>query len=709
MFLRLQCLVRQPAIAASLIVTTLLIGIQKTGVLQPFELKVFDQMTQRQAQQSPDARLLVVAVTEQDLQTLGQFPLSDQVLAQVLTKLERDRPRVVGVDIFRDLPVEPGHQVLQRQINDRTIVICKHESSDNPAVSALPGLATRQIGFSDIVEDSDGVIRRNLLLVTPSVPAAKAPAKCAATASFSWQLVSRYLGTQPTWTGDQLRWGQAQLPRLQASTGGYQLSPAQALGYQILLKYRSPVARQVSLMDVLTDRLDPQWVKDRIVLVGMTAPSVKDIFKTPYSNHQTDSSSKMAGILLHAQMTSQLLSAVTEGRSLFWTLPDWGEWLWAGGWSLLGGGLALRFRRLRSLGGGLMAALGSLMLINVGIFSQSGWLPLAPPLFGMLLTSASVVGHFARQNARQQRQMLQKLREQESMIAVLQTLLRQPQIAENETVVGTTIVDRLSNSTLLHQRYRVTTLLGKGGFSQTYLAEDTQLPSQPLCVVKHLRPARSDPQFLILARRLFKTEADILGLLGQHTQIPQLLAYFEEQQEFYLIQEYIPGVPLETALKSGRQSEGDVITLLAEVLKILVFVHSYGVIHRDLKPSNLICRTDGHMAMIDFGAVKQIPPQLREEENFTVAIGTLGYAPPEQFMGQPRFNSDIYALGMIAIQALTGTAVNTLQRDPAGGLAWQHLASVSQPLAAVLDRMIAYDFHQRYVSATEVLQALAKL
>jgi serine/threonine protein kinase len=139
-------------------------------------------------------------------------------------------------------------------------------------------------------------------------------------------------------------------------------------------------------------------------------------------------------------------------------------------------------------------------------------------------------------------------------------------------------------------------------------------------------------------------------------------------------------------------------------------VHSQGVIHRDVKPSNLIRRqADGHMAMIDFGAVKQIHPQA-QEDNFTVAIGTVGYAPPEQFIGQPRFNSDIYALGMIAIQALTGIAVKQLQRDvTTGALVWQHLATVSRPLAAILDRMTAYDFHQRYGSATEVLQALVKL
>ena len=709
MFLRLQRLVRQPAIAASFIVTTLLIGVQKTGGLQPFELKVFDQMTQQSTDQRPDPRLLVVAVTEQDLQSLEQFPLRDQVLAKLLTKLARHHPRVIGLDIFRDLPVEPGQRALQQQLKqgDRTVVICKHENFGNPAMPAPPGIAVDQIGFSDIVEDSDGVIRRNLLLVTP-----RPGSRCAATTSFSWQLVSRYLGTRPTWTGDRGQWGKAQLSRLQPSIGGYQLSPSEAQGYQILLRYRSLVARQVSLMDVLSDRIDPNWVNDHIVLVGITAPSVKDIFNTPYSTNQPNNSGKMAGILLHAQMTSQLLTAVTEGRSLFWGWPDGCEWVWAWGWSWLGGMIALKGRQPLRLGLMMVTALGSLLIINAGIFSQSGWLPLAPSLFGLMLTGLSVMGYYAYQNSQQQRQMLQKLQDQERTIATLQAMLRQTELVASHTIaVTTTLADFPPSSGLLHQRYRITTRLGTGGFSCTYLAEDTQRPSQPCCVVKHLRPARNDEQFLRLARRLFKTEADILALVGQHAQIPELLAYFEEEQEFYLIQEYIPGESLETELQVGVPlAESQVLALLRDVLEILVFVHSQGVIHRDVKPSNLIRRqVDGHIAMIDFGAVKQIHPQ-SPDDNFTVAIGTVGYAPPEQFIGQPRLNSDIYALGMIAIQALTGIAVKQLQRDATTGtLVWQHLALVSLPLAAILDRMTAYDFHHRYASAVDVLQALAKL
>ncbi len=226
-------------------------------------------------------------------------------------------------------------------------------------------------------------------------------------------------------------------------------------------------------------------------------------------------------------------------------------------------------------------------------------------------------------------------------------------------------------------------------------------------MVKYLQPARKDEVFLDVARRLFKSEAEILEVLGQHEQIPQLMAYFEENRQFYLVQEYIEGHCLNEELVPGKRfSDAQVVDFLKEVLQILEFVHSHGVIHRDIKPSNLMRRKkDERVVLIDFGAVKQIQPQ-HPTENPTVAVGTVGYAPPEQFMGQPRLNSDIYALGMIAIQALTGTPAKYLERGSTTELVWRHFAETTQELAAVLDKMVCFDFQKRYQSVEEVLYAL---
>ncbi len=268
---------------------------------------------------------------------------------------------------------------------------------------------------------------------------------------------------------------------------------------------------------------------------------------------------------------------------------------------------------------------------------------------------------------------------------------------------------------LLDGRYQVVQVLSAGGFGQTYIAQDTRRPGNPICVVKHLKPASSEPNYLQTARRLFTSEAETLEQLGNHDQIPRLLAYFEENQEFFLVQEFIAGRPLTTELRPNQPwTESEVIELLKDVLGILAFVHRYGVIHRDIKPDNLIRRTsDGKLVLIDFGAVKQVRVQTAAEHNqmnATVAIGTPGYMASEQGLGRPHLNSDIYALGILGIQALTGLYPNQLREDPTTGeLLWQHQVQVSAGLASVLTQMVRYDYRERYQSANEVLQAIAQL
>lgn len=264
-------------------------------------------------------------------------------------------------------------------------------------------------------------------------------------------------------------------------------------------------------------------------------------------------------------------------------------------------------------------------------------------------------------------------------------------------------------------RYKVISALAEGGFGQIYIAEDTHRPGNPKCIVKHLKPASQDLSFLQVARRLFNSEAKTLEKLGRHEQIPQLLAYFEENQEFYLVQEYIEGYSLSEELATSKKlSQAQVITLLQDVLGILEFVHQQNVIHRDIKPSNLIRRqSDGKLVLIDFGAVKEIHTQLAinsGQTDLTVVVGTQGYMPNEQCAGKPRFNSDIYALGVVAIQALTGLKSSQLGEDAKTfEIIWRYQAQVSPILAEIIDKMVRYDFRQRYQSATEVLQALEKL
>ncbi|MEA5503642.1 serine/threonine-protein kinase [Halotia wernerae UHCC 0503] len=268
---------------------------------------------------------------------------------------------------------------------------------------------------------------------------------------------------------------------------------------------------------------------------------------------------------------------------------------------------------------------------------------------------------------------------------------------------------------LLDGRYQVLQILGGGGFGQTYIAKDTHRPGFPKCVVKHLKPVTHNPEFLQTSRRLFTSEAATLEELGHHDQIPRLLAYFEDNQEFFLVQEFIEGYSLTAELLPNQPwKEDQVIQLLQQVLGILEFIHSHKVIHRDIKPENIIRRQqDGKLVLIDFGAVKQVQTQLLSAPGHvetTIAIGTPGYMSTEQGRGKPRPNSDIYSLGVISIQALTGLHPRQLEENQdTGEILWQHLASVSPELASVLSKMVLHHFRERYQSATEVLEELGQI
>jgi serine/threonine protein kinase, bacterial len=268
---------------------------------------------------------------------------------------------------------------------------------------------------------------------------------------------------------------------------------------------------------------------------------------------------------------------------------------------------------------------------------------------------------------------------------------------------------------LLDHRYQVIRILATGGFGQTYIAQDTRRPGNPICVVKHLKPANSDSNIFITAKRLFQSEAETLEKLSKHEQIPRLLAYFDENQEFFLVQEFIDGHTLTEELIPGQPwSEAQVMQMLLEILSILEFVHEEGVIHRDIKPDNIIRRAaDYKLVLVDFGAVKQLRSPLVTaggQPTATVAIGTPGYMPTEQGQGKPRPNSDIYSLGIIAIQALTGVPASQLQEDPdTGEINWQHLIPINHQLAAILTKMVRYHFKERYQTATEALKTCQEL
>ncbi len=268
---------------------------------------------------------------------------------------------------------------------------------------------------------------------------------------------------------------------------------------------------------------------------------------------------------------------------------------------------------------------------------------------------------------------------------------------------------------LLDRRYEIIRPLGRGYFGETFLAQDNRRMGRQ-CVVKHLQPGSNDPYTLHEAKLLFESEAISLEKLGKHDQIPDLFDYFQEENgEFYLVQEFIEGYPLHLEILPNKKlAENQVIDILKDVLGILSFVHNYQVIHRDIKPSNLMRRhKDQKIILIDFGAVKQVRTQIVNAQGQTCVtriVGTPGYMPNEQLKGKPQFSSDIYALGVTAIEALTGVPPNQLQEDPrTTQIIWRDQAQVSSRLADILDKMVRSHWMQRYQSAEEVLKDLKNL
>jgi serine/threonine-protein kinase len=270
------------------------------------------------------------------------------------------------------------------------------------------------------------------------------------------------------------------------------------------------------------------------------------------------------------------------------------------------------------------------------------------------------------------------------------------------------------NTTLLNNRYQIISELGSGGFGETFLAEDTQMPSRRRCVIKQLKPVTGDPQTYKLIQERFGREAAVLEQLGEkNSQIPKLYAYFEFQGEFYLVQEWISGETLTNKLqKTGQFSDRQVRDLLTSLLPVLDFVHSHKILHRDIKPDNIMFRhQDGLPVLIDFGAVKETMNTVVTASGSgvpSIAIGTPGFMPAEQAAGRPVYSSDLYALGMTGIYLLTGKMPQELETDSrTGQLLWRNYApQVTPNLALVLDRAVRFTPGDRYHSALEMLKAL---
>ncbi|MCC5663633.1 CHASE2 domain-containing protein [Nostoc sp. CHAB 5784] len=401
----------------SVMLTISVLGVRQMGGLQTWELQAYDQLMRSRPQEKQDSRLLIVTVTEEDFQLPEQKErrgsLSELALARLLEKLAQFQPKAIGLDIYRDQPSQrnPAFLATKLKIDDRFFAICKVKelTKDRPGISPPLGVPLERQGFSDIVPDADRVLRRHLLAMQP----ADVTSPCAARYALNAQLAFHYLqakGISAKYidSGD-LQLGNVVFKRLQPHMGGYQ--QADTGGYQILLNYRSfqnspgEIAPKVTLTDVLKGKVNAEQVKDRIVLIGTTAQSFRDYSPTPYMTGQ-GFSEEIPGVILQAQMVSQLVSAVMDGRTLISVLPVWGEVLWVWSWSVVGGAFGVAVSHTLRIVGSVAIAwcdrsrldlilagggvLGVLYVFCLILFYQGIWVPLVPSALVLVATGGTV-------------------------------------------------------------------------------------------------------------------------------------------------------------------------------------------------------------------------------------------------------------------------------------------------------------------------------
>ncbi|WP_413163142.1 EAL domain-containing protein [Capilliphycus salinus ALCB114379] len=386
-----------PGLVASLAIALIVIIVQQSGSLQPLELRMFDLLVRLQPKKKPDSRLLVVTITEADLKTQG-WPLSDEVLAETLAQLQQYQPLVIGIDIYRDLSQPPGTEKLLSQLQADNIIAITNLGI--PRIPPPPSIPPVRIGFNDVPVDPDGVIRRQLLF---------AGTEEETLFSFSLQLALFYLksqGIEPknySQNPNYMQLGQGVFVPLKAWSGGYASLDDQ--GYQILLNYRgSQIAKSISISEILAGKLKPSLVENKIVLIGATAPSLKDVFLTPYSATALNEA-MMPGVFVHAQMVSNIISVASQNWGintpqtlnqsprLFWFLPPGLEPIWIGIWAMIGGCVTWAIRH--PFKQGIAISLGLLFLLGTGyvFFVWKGWLPLISPALAFVLTSISVIAY----------------------------------------------------------------------------------------------------------------------------------------------------------------------------------------------------------------------------------------------------------------------------------------------------------------------------
>ena len=363
-------------------VTGAVLVLQWSGSLQLLEWAILDRWFRLRPLESGEPRVVIVTIDESDISRLGRWPMSDETLAKLLEKVKQQQPKAIGLDLYRNLPVEPGHsELLKIFAATPNLIGVKKVVGDasGPVVDPPPVLRDRsQVAASDLVVDADGKVRRHLLSVREST--GKTMLTLGTKLALTY-LQAENIRLETNGNTRNLKLGRAKFLPLEKNAGGY--VRVDVGGYQILSNFQRLRGGfpKISLADVLEDRIPPSLMRGRIVVIGSIAESLGDRFYTPYTNNVRTA---WSGVEIHANLASQILSAALDGRQLLRGVPEPLEWLWIGFWSSLGGALGWSVRTPRWGIFTIGAAIGSLFGSAYLLFLAGWWIVAASPFLALI-------------------------------------------------------------------------------------------------------------------------------------------------------------------------------------------------------------------------------------------------------------------------------------------------------------------------------------
>ena len=703
-------------ITASIAVSSLIIGLRHQGSFEQIELLAYDLLVRLDAKSDIDERIIIVGIDDDSLRKLNRDKISDRTLKQVLETIRQYQPRVISVDLIRDIPIGEGREELLQYVNQ---IYQPNEGAIKPILfsCALPsenksnGIApppvidlNSAIGFVDLETDPQNIFGGELIRRAPisSIPVNlgkdTSPENqfdtdsvnylCTAPFSLSFLTALSYVQAQqietlsPDSTPDitkfldltkieegQIKFKSLTFRPLKPKTGSYHnLDPS---FYQYLIDYRyTQPGEIISLTKVLDNQVTPQQFKDKVVLIGYTTRD--NIQQTPFGLH--------SGVLIHGWMVSQLLSNVLDQQSPIWTWSEPVEWLWILGWGIAGSIVALGIRPVATLVGTQGIALAVLWGSCWFLFTQQGWIPLIPPGFSFAISSVIVnpiYGVLVKAltwtlpvSDRSTMDLAQ------TTIQTIQRIIeRKPYHSKEDPFIGKTIGDG--------DRYFLKQLLGKGGMSKVYLALDKKLNNKKVAIKIMTSYCSTNDQDLITR---FIGEIDKLCLLthpniiqiqekGVTPNTPPFSGY-----PFYVM-EYFEGKTLQQLLNEKEKITPNLaLQIIFKVCHGLKEAHKQGIIHRDIKPGNIFLSAGDSLGevvkIIDFGIAKKINEEAKQNTQSTIGfIGTYRYASPEQCLGiSIDSRTDIYSLGVVFYETLTSNHPYNLKNNS------NHLTEIPKPL-----------------------------